>query len=155
MPSIPDVTTTSPGRHVGNFRHVVQSQPVVAAADHDALRARALDDRPGRRVAIDQQLHLRRPRARHDDAGRPRRPGAITAMSARTPSRVPLSIVSVRKSGVAAAPMISAATVVQLEMLAQLQQLLQAAGAIGERALLLHRDLRARRARASAHRFRP
>jgi hypothetical protein len=47
--------------------------------------------------------------------GTTRRPttpaGAITDMSVRSPSRVPRSMVSVLKSGVAAAPMISAAMV--------------------------------------------
>jgi len=41
------------------------------------------------------------------------------------------------------------------EVLAQIQQLFQAARAIGERALLLHRHLRVRENRASARRSRP
>ncbi len=40
--------------------------------------------------------------------------------------------------------MISAATVFSVTWLAQLEQLLEPARAIGQRALLLHRDLRAR-----------
>ncbi len=59
---------------VGHLRHVLQPQPVVAAADDDALRARALDDRAGRRVAVDQQLHLRRAQRSARPRARPRRP---------------------------------------------------------------------------------
>ena len=141
---MPDVTTVSPTTTSNTSDTIFQPQPVVAAADDDALRARALDQRAGRGVAIDQQLHFGRS---HGSArrARPTTPaGAITAMSALTPSRVPLSIVSVRKSGVAAAPMMSAATVCSCELLAQLEQLLEAARPIGQRALLLHRDLRRR-----------
>ena len=42
--------------------------------------------------------------------------------------------------------MISAAAVFSVDLVAQLEQLLEAARAIGQRALLLQRDLRRRRA---------
>ena len=138
---------------VGDFRHVVQAQPIVAAADHHALRPRALDQRAGRGVAIDEQLHLRGARARHHDAAdhAGRRDHRHVGPHARR--CVPLSIVSVRKSGVAPAAMISAATVSQLRPVAQVEQPLEAARAIGERALLLQRDLRRCRADASSSSF--
>ena len=157
------VDAVDPRRHhdvadddVEHLRHVVQPQPVVAAADDHALRAGPLDDRarprrcdrsaaalsPTRRLGHDQPA---------DDAGRRNH----RHVGARRPSRVPLSMVSVRKSGVAAAPMISAATVLSCRCSRSSSSCLEAAGAIGERALLLHRDLGARPARASARRSRP
>ena len=57
---------------------------------------------------------------------------------------MPLSIVTVRKSGVAAAADDLGGGGLQLELVAQLEQPLQAAAAIGQRALLLQLDLRRR-----------
>ena len=77
-------------------------QPIVAAADDHALRARPLDQRAGRGVAVDRAA-APSPRAALGTTTRPTTPaGAMTAMSALHPSRVPLSMVSVRKSGVGA-----------------------------------------------------
>ena len=59
---------------VGDLRHVLHPQPIVAAADDDALRARPLDERAGRGVAVDQQLHLRGARRSARRRGRRRRP---------------------------------------------------------------------------------
>ena len=97
------------------FRHVLHPQPLVAAADDDALRARSLDQRAGRRVAIDQQLHFRRARARDDDAADDAGRRDAPPCRRRRPSRVPLSIVTraeIRAS--APPPMISAAAVVRV-----------------------------------------
>ena len=44
---------------VGDLRHVFHPEPLVSAADDHALRSRSFDQRAGRGVAIDQQLHLR------------------------------------------------------------------------------------------------
>ena len=47
---------------------MVQTETVGAGANDNALRARALDNHPGRRIAIDEQLNLGCPPGRHDDA---------------------------------------------------------------------------------------
>ena len=65
--------------------------------------------------------------------------GAMTAMSAPTPSPVPLSIVSVRKSGRRAGRDDLGGGGLQIRPIAKVEQLLEGAAAIGERALLLQR----------------
>src|SRR5204863_5851752 len=53
---------------VGRFGDVLETQAVFARAERDALRARALDERAGGRVAVDEQLDLRGAGTRDDDA---------------------------------------------------------------------------------------
>jgi len=62
-------------------------------------------------------------------------------MSALMPLCDPLSSVTVRKSGVAAAAMISGRHRVEIRVVAQIEQLLEAAAAIGQRLLLLQLHL--------------
>ena len=58
---MPDVTTTSPATTSPVAGDEVHPERAVADADHDALHAGAFDDRAGGGVAVDEQLHQRRP----------------------------------------------------------------------------------------------
>ena len=83
---------------IGAARYVIEPEPVLGA-DHDTLDARALDQRA-------------RGGGRMGWTIRPTTPvGAMTAMSGRSPSSVPLSIVIVRNSELAPPPITRAATV--------------------------------------------
>ena len=134
---MPDVTTTSPTTTSATSDTYSIRSAIVADADDDALRARPLDERAGRGVAIDRAA-APSPRAALGTTTRPTTPaGAMTAMSGRRPSRVPLSIVTVRKSGVGAGADDLGGRRLQVRAVAQLEQLLEPARAVGQRALLL------------------
>ena len=137
---MPDVTTTSPDDDVGDFRHVVHAQRVALADDH-ALRARSLDERARGRVAVDDELHLRGPRARHDDAADDagRRDDRHVG-----PQTVALALVDrhgaeVRRRG--RADDLGGGRR-HRQVVAQLEQFLQAARPVRQRPLLLPVDLR-------------
>ena len=137
---MPEVTTRSPC-----FTSAVPAtysiRSVCALADDEPLRARALDHRARRGVAIDQHLHARRARARQDRRGRRRRPAKCTAMSRATPSRLPLSIVMSRNSAVGRAGDDLRGHGVDAGALPQLEQLAEAFGALRLRALFLQPHL--------------
>src|SRR5262249_29693157 len=112
----------------------------LADADDHALRARALDDRARGGVAIDEQLHLGRPRARNheapDNAGRRdhRHVGAqavaralVDGQRAEIRRRRGADDLRGRR--------------LQVDALAQLEQLAESRRAIRQRALLLRGDL--------------
>ena len=86
-------------------------QSVVAGTDDDPLGSGTLDERAGGGVPVDEQLNLRRARARQDDAADDtgRRNDRHVGTNAR--HGVPLSIVIVRNSGLAPPAMTLAAVV--------------------------------------------
>ena len=139
---MPDVTHHVADHDVGDLRDVLHPEPLVAGADHDALRPRPLDQRAGRRVPIDQQLHLRRRGGSARRSGPTTPAGAITAMSAlQRRRRCPCRSSASGNRASRPAAMTSAAVVSSVEAIAELEQLLEAARAIGQRALLLQLDL--------------
>ena len=65
---MPDVTTTSPTTtSATSDTYSIRSRSSPPPTTTPCARDRSIE-RAGRRVAIDEQLHLRRARARHDDA---------------------------------------------------------------------------------------
>jgi len=116
-------------------------QPIVAAAGNHALRTRSLDQRAGGCVAIDQQLHLRRARARHDDPPHNARRGDHGHVGAHSVTR-PLVNRERPEIGRGAAGDNVRGDGVQVRPVAETEQPLEITRAIGERALLLQRDLR-------------
>ena len=137
---MPDVTTRSPCLHVGGARDVFHPQR-VALPDDDALRARALDQRARRGVAIDEHLHLRRARARTESRGPTTPAGEITAMSGLRPSDDPLSIVMSRNSGLGAGGDDLGGDRLEPGALPEFEQLPQAVGPLRLGALLLQLHL--------------
>ena len=102
------------------------------------------------------QLHPRGVRAPAGPMTRPTiPPGAMTAMSACTPSALPRSIVTVRMPGFGFPAITSAASVGSVALRLQVQQLLQLLGARRQRALLLQLHLELRHPPLAAPRSRP
>ena len=135
------------GLHVGGAGHVLHPQRAVADAHHHALHARALDQRAGGGVAIDQQLHLRRAAARQDhaadDAGR-RNHRHVGGEAFRR------SLVDRHgaKIGTGRAGDHFRRRGIEVGALAQFEQLAQVVGALRLGALLLQPDLQGLRVRA-------
>ena len=125
---MPDVTTTSPTDDVRDLGHVLHAAAArrPSPTTTPCARDRSIE-RAGRGVAVDEQLHLGGARARHDDPADDAGRRDHRHVAPRRRRCVPLSMVSVRNSGVAPAAMISAAVVFRFDRLAQLEQPLEAA----------------------------
>jgi hypothetical protein len=129
-----------PDLHVRGARHVLHPEPVATRSKHHALRPRALHERTGRGVPVDQQLHLRRARARHDD------PADDTArrdhrLIGPEPFGRPLVDRDGPEVGARAARDDRRARRREVRPLAKLEQVLQTPALLCERPLLLQLDL--------------
>ena len=126
---------------IRRFRHVIHPQPLVAAADDHPLRPRSLDDDAGRRIAIDQQLDLGGTSTRHRHP-----PDHAGGRDHRHISRHAIVSALVDRDGTEIRRRRAGDDLgrggFQRRLIAQLEQTLEPAAAVGLRALPLQIDQR-------------